>query len=96
MIGEYDYYSIMHYFDTGFSSNGRKTFVPIKPGIDARRIGRGPALSEKDIAAALVMYPGSGGTRCDVANCVSCSRNNFCSACKSGFKVDNGSCVRET
>lgn len=53
-IGEYDYYSIMHYGPYAFSKNGEKTIIPLVDGVD---IGQRNHLSEKDIAAIKEVYP---------------------------------------
>ena len=57
--GTYDYYSIMHYFDTAFTINGYKTILMNDPSIDTSRVGFSTVLSARDIAAAKYLYGGN-------------------------------------
>ncbi len=52
-IGEYDYGSIMHYGEYSFSTNGKRTIIPIAKG---EKVGQREALSKKDVAAIEKMY----------------------------------------
>jgi hypothetical protein len=56
-VGEYDYYSIMHYSTAAFSKNDKPTIElrkPVKPG---KRVGQRDGLSPKDIATVKAAYP---------------------------------------
>ena len=52
-IGDYDYDSIMHYFPTIFSRNGKPTILPRKPGVS---IGQQTHLSVGDIASIRAIF----------------------------------------
>ena len=54
-LTEYDYTSIMHYGTYAFSSNGRKTIVPISPN-QGISIGQRDGLSAKDINEINALY----------------------------------------
>lgn len=57
MIGRYDYYSIMHYFNTGFTKDGSITFTVKDKSVDPNVIGRGDGLSSGDLEAIEILYP---------------------------------------
>ncbi|OGV35999.1 MAG: hypothetical protein A3E88_08080 [Legionellales bacterium RIFCSPHIGHO2_12_FULL_35_11] len=50
---EYDYDSLMHYSAYAFSKNGQQTITPVNKDVN---IGQRTHLSDKDIAAIMVMY----------------------------------------
>ena len=54
MLSLYDYDSIMHYGSYAFSSNGKKTIVPIQD--PAATIGQRDDLSAKDISELNTLY----------------------------------------
>lgn len=56
--GSYDYYSIMHYFSTAFSTNGYPTMVPTDSSINLSVMGFSQVLSNKDLSAASYLYGG--------------------------------------
>ncbi|KAK3738622.1 hypothetical protein QZH41_009489, partial [Actinostola sp. cb2023] len=59
---QYDYGSIMHYPEYAFSENGKKTIVPIRPGVI---IGQRRGLSSIDIQQINTLYScNSGGYEC--------------------------------
>ncbi len=51
--GDYDYESVMHYNAYAFSTNGKKTIIPLQSNIE---IGQRDHLSNKDAAAVKAMY----------------------------------------
>ena len=54
--GSYDYYSVMHYFSTAFSTNGYPTMVPTDSSINLSVMGFSQVLSNKDLSAASYLY----------------------------------------
>jgi len=56
--GSYDYYSVMHYFSTAFSTNGYPTMVPTDSSINLSVMGFSQVLSYKDLSAASYLYGG--------------------------------------
>jgi hypothetical protein len=56
--GSYDYYSVMHYFSTAFSTNGYPTMVPTDSSINLSVMGFSQVLSNKDLSAASYLYGG--------------------------------------
>jgi len=56
--GSYDYYSVMHYFSTAFSTNGYPTMVPKDSSINLSVMGFSQVLSNKDLSAASYLYGG--------------------------------------
>ncbi len=57
-VGEYDYYSIMHYSTGAFSRNDKATIELLTPGEPGKRVGQRDGLSAKDIATVKAAYPG--------------------------------------
>ncbi|MEZ0388177.1 MAG: M12 family metallopeptidase, partial [Verrucomicrobium sp.] len=53
-LGGYDFESIMHYFPTAFSKNGKPTLMAKKSGV---KFGQQTHLSGGDIAAIRSLYP---------------------------------------
>jgi astacin len=56
-VGEYDYYSIMHYSTAAFSKNEKATIELLKPGEPRKHVGQREGLSAKDIATVKAAYP---------------------------------------
>lgn len=56
-VGEYDYYSIMHYSPTAFSKNEKATIQILKAGEPRKQVGQRQGLSAKDISTVKAAYP---------------------------------------
>jgi hypothetical protein len=52
----YDYYSIMHYESTAFSSNGQPTVVPLQAGVTLVNASQKSGYTTSDIAAIRSAY----------------------------------------
>ena len=76
----YDYNSVMHYRDTSFSSNGKKTIIPLQ---SEQSIGQRNGISKGDRLQLRLMYQCKSGPRnysqfrknkCDTSDC-KCGKN---------------------
>jgi len=57
MVGDYDYKSIMHYFNKAFNKGSKLTFEPLLYNGKPFQIGRNYELSTGDVEAVNAMYP---------------------------------------